>query len=407
MLDRLLLSSVLVTSLAAQPAPAGLQVLEALRSKVTPWESVLDPGGKRRAELAALDAALPGVRVVAIGEQTHGSKEFHEVWLRLVRQLVEHHGFDVVLLETGFLQTLALQEAVARADGDVHDGLVATGFWPAQVESMRGLLAWIRDWNVAHPDAVVTVMGMDPQGPGSAELLAERLSAAGAPAEVAHGATAGIEAWLREEAELEAGERAMLRRAAALLEVESQLAELPLAEGWNLRDRTMAEQVEWALERHDKAIVLAHDAHVRAAGRGPLRPLGGLLEAEFVDGCLRIGTVFAEGSFLAKSLADRPFGSRDDLERLDEQADGIRAFEVEPLAGLPDLLVASQHAFCLVDLREPDEVVARWARRPQRLRLIGGGWNAAWADRAEAVAPAELGDLLVFVREVSASKLLE
>ena len=45
-------------------------------------------------DLEWLDEAIGDARVVAIGESAHGIREFYQLRHRLLRYLVERHGFD-------------------------------------------------------------------------------------------------------------------------------------------------------------------------------------------------------------------------------------------------------------------------------------------------------------------------
>lgn len=55
-------------------------------------------------ELAALDEALEGVRIVLLGENGHGVKQHTEAKVHLVEWLHREHDFDLVLFESGFFE---------------------------------------------------------------------------------------------------------------------------------------------------------------------------------------------------------------------------------------------------------------------------------------------------------------
>lgn len=79
------------------PAPARLstEVLRPLRT--------LDPDGPQE-DLAWLDEAIGDARVVAIGENAHYNRESYRLRHRLMRYLVERHGFGAYAMESGFVE---------------------------------------------------------------------------------------------------------------------------------------------------------------------------------------------------------------------------------------------------------------------------------------------------------------
>ncbi|MCV2365656.1 erythromycin esterase family protein [Paucibacter sp. DJ1R-11] len=73
----------------------------------------LSPADEDFSDLAPLAKELDGVRVLALGEQTHGGREEFMLKLRLLRYLHEKLGFEVLLLESGFYDIGRLSEAMA------------------------------------------------------------------------------------------------------------------------------------------------------------------------------------------------------------------------------------------------------------------------------------------------------
>ncbi|MFD0472221.1 hypothetical protein ACFQ0B_30910 [Nonomuraea thailandensis] len=63
----------------------------------------LDPAAALN-DLEWLDDAIGDARVVAIGESAHYNRETYELRHRLLRYLVERHGFGAYAMETGFTE---------------------------------------------------------------------------------------------------------------------------------------------------------------------------------------------------------------------------------------------------------------------------------------------------------------
>ncbi|MGW2397319.1 erythromycin esterase family protein [Kitasatospora sp. NPDC001664] len=102
------------------------------------------------ARLAAL--LSPAVRVLGLGEPTHGVEAFLDLRNELFRHLVEHCGYRSIALESDCLSALAADAYVAGRTEDL-DHATAHGFshgfgaYPGN----RELLHWMRQWNAAHP----------------------------------------------------------------------------------------------------------------------------------------------------------------------------------------------------------------------------------------------------------------
>lgn len=94
------------------PAAAGASVLAGFPVDLRPLRS-LSPADEDFSDLAPLAKELDGVRVLALGEQTHGGREEFLLKLRLLRFLHEKLGYEVLLLESGFYDIGRLAQAMA------------------------------------------------------------------------------------------------------------------------------------------------------------------------------------------------------------------------------------------------------------------------------------------------------
>ncbi len=52
-------------------------------------------------DLAAFAKKIEGVRILALGEQTHGAGSVFALKTQLIKYLHQHHGFDLFILESG------------------------------------------------------------------------------------------------------------------------------------------------------------------------------------------------------------------------------------------------------------------------------------------------------------------
>ncbi|HEX9334591.1 MAG TPA: hypothetical protein VF892_01850 [Pseudonocardiaceae bacterium] len=106
--------------------------------------------------LAWLDKAIGDARVVAIGESAHYNREFYELRHRLLRYLVERHGFSAYAMETGFVEGWLTDDWV-RIGGGQLGHVMANG-----ITSLMGL--WTRS---RVSEGSVKVSGAAPVGSGS------------------------------------------------------------------------------------------------------------------------------------------------------------------------------------------------------------------------------------------------
>jgi erythromycin esterase len=131
-------------------------------------------------DLAPLDDALADRSVVALGEATHGTREFFQLKHRLLRYLVERQGVRTFAIEANFTETLALDTYVRdgeapidaalpefdalEAEDPAAAGLEGMYFWTWQTEELRALVEWCREFNEGRPlDDQVRFFGFDAQ----------------------------------------------------------------------------------------------------------------------------------------------------------------------------------------------------------------------------------------------------
>jgi erythromycin esterase len=113
-------------------------------------------------DLQPLQRLLRGVRVVGLGETTHGTKEFFQVRHRLSRFLIEAMGFNVLAIEGSFAATRLVNDYVLGAQGDLSAVLTAIGSVMWDVVEFGEVLDWLRRYNrsVGHEQRV-RFLGID------------------------------------------------------------------------------------------------------------------------------------------------------------------------------------------------------------------------------------------------------
>ena len=118
-------------------------------------------------DLEPLRDVFAGARIVALGEATHGTREFSLLKHRLVRFLVQEMGFDGVALEAPWAEANRLNEYVLTGAGDPEELLSGLYLWPWNTREVLDVIEWLRGHNRDATDPV-HFFGLDMQFPGMA-----------------------------------------------------------------------------------------------------------------------------------------------------------------------------------------------------------------------------------------------
>lgn len=381
-------------------------------------------------DMAPLETRLHDARIVAMGEATHGTREFQELKVRMFRFLVEKLGFTVFGIEANWPESLAVNEYVMGGNVDPEQGL-GFGWW--HTEDMSALLRWMRKYNQdpAHTRKL-KFYGFDMQAPGLAESNVLDYLRRVDP-ETIVSATEAFDLLGRwgENKEYEAGAPEVKRRTADTLaavlrrfdERKQEYVRRSSQQDWTMarqnmvivkqaevklgnqgelgrafRDRAMAENVKWILDQEPpgtKMMLWAHNGHVAAAASPDAPnhlPMGGHLREFFGDRLVSCGFIFQQGSFRA----------------VDMTTNKVSAFTVgpPPRGSLDATVAALSIPLLAIDLRRlPEGKAADWFGALHISRQIGGGYSEAtpgvWMHRIPA---ARDFDLLMFVDKTTPSR---
>jgi len=377
-------------------------------------------------DLMPLVQRLKDARIVAMGEATHGTREFQQIKLRMFRFLVEKLGFTVFGIEANWPESLTVNAYVNGEDVDPVPGLGFT--WWKTGEGVA-LLRWMREYNgdPAHTRKL-KFYGFDMQSPGLAEenvgaylrrvapglvkeasevfailgTWGENKEYEDSPAqEVKRPTAVRLEGLLRRFDEREQEWVRMTSREEWTMARQNMVivkqAEVKLGdqgvEGKAYRDRAMAENVKWILDQEPagtKVMLWAHNGHVAAAaapGEEDHLPMGAHLREMFGAGLVSCGFVFGEGSFRA----------------VDMGTNQTSTFTVgrPPKGSVDATLGAVGIPLFAVDVRQ----APGWLAGVHYSRQIGGGYSEAtpgvWMHRVRA---AREWDVLFYVDQTTGSR---
>ncbi|MGN9837723.1 erythromycin esterase family protein [Nonomuraea sp. H19] len=318
--------------------------------------ATLDPRGPLD-DLEWLDEAIGDARVVAIGESGHYNREFYRLRHRLLRYLVERHGFSAYAMESGFVEGRLVDGWVRGGEAQLSQVLAngmtsLMGLWT----QMRAHLEWMRQHNLtaARPvgfygidlsgsnvsllpglDAVIAYLAeADPEhvvdsgiretasafAATSAFSIPEAFAAYGRLAPESKDAlTAGLAGlaarmtarrldYVRRTT-VDEYERAH-RSLSLTVTIDAVVRELsggrPDGIAADIRDAAIADTVEWILRREDRIVVAAHNGHIQRCpvalpGMPPSTTTGMHLAARLGMDYLVIGTTSATGHTLTTS----------------------------------------------------------------------------------------------------------
>lgn len=329
-------------------------------------------------DLAPLGAILGKARIVALGEATHGSREFFTMKHRILELLVREHGFTVFAMEAHVAEADRINDYVVDGIGDPAELLLTMRMWTWNTDEVLDLIQWMREYNLARGsrppvffrgfdlqradtaiaaiDAYLKRVDPDNAAAMSAKFACFRAHATfpgtyrAVSAEERNACAAGLTA-LHDDL---AARREAYTAGSSASEFETILHYARLVvqtEGYGAgrapgRDPWMAENVAWiANVRHpdEKIVLWGHNNHVTTE---PAQRMGTELRRLFpADEMITVGFVFDRGDFWAYTDPTRPIG--------------LHHVEPWPEALYEPLFRATGHARFFVDLRDVPSVEAR------------------------------------------------
>ncbi|MFE7194379.1 erythromycin esterase family protein [Kitasatospora sp. NPDC057541] len=391
--------------------------------------------GAPTADLQPLKEVLAGVRIVGLGEATHGTREFFQLKHRLLEFLVMELGFRTLAMEASASASPAVDAYVRYGIGEADKVLAGLGFWTWRTREVLAVIEWMRAYNRGRPeDEKVRFAGIDPQrcgasltvldsflreaAPAAPERLTTLRSALGVLSTAYPGSFPGARKLVRDAHELvdaleEFGPEAadaieharILVRAADVVTCARRHTD-PLQTAFAARDRHMADAMGVLLEDPSAKVALwAHNCHVMKGRQGGAVPaLGWHLSARNGAAYYALGLLFGSGAFRARRVwpGHRRWTGV-------PPAVGNRIGPPRP-AAVESRLAAACPGDHLVDLRASaaaPAAVRHWLHESQVMRSFGA-LVPRWTYRLSLMptVPAEEYDGLAYVGVSSCSRPL-
>jgi len=408
------------------------KILSSLRQHAIPLTTVKARCGFT--DLQPVKRVIGGARVVALGEATHGTREFFQLKHRLLEFLVTEMGFTTFGIEANWPESLAVNDYVLHGQGDPAKVLAGLHFWTWNTEEVLDQIQWMREYNSRSTNKTKVIFaGFDAQftalaakatkgyltrvDPAFAAEIDPRLMlfekecsdySALSEADVAalHSIAQDLEERLRAEERTYVARstvqewRLACQHARILRQVDDQRrAGDDGKTRYLIRDKAMAENVAWILENEGpqcKMVVWAHNAHVARDPRGifdgAVVSMGMHLARRLGPELVVVGFAFGEGAFQAVVIEE---GDRRPIREVaigpapDNTLDAVLA-----LTGIPVFMV---------DLRHVDENFALWLKEPQITREIGAFFENP-EDMCQTIVPIARYDVLAFVGRTTCAR---
>ncbi|WP_018128273.1 erythromycin esterase family protein [Balneola vulgaris] len=105
---------------------------------------------QQKRDLSGLSDIVGDARIVALGENSHGSSSIYRLKLRMLRYLVEHEGFTLFALEMPTVEADYINNYVLYGQGDIEQVLTKLSYPSWQTQEMIDLIEWLRNYNEQH-----------------------------------------------------------------------------------------------------------------------------------------------------------------------------------------------------------------------------------------------------------------
>ena len=257
-------------------------------------------------------------QIVALGEATHGNKEFQQLRLDVFQVLVEQYGVRAFALEGDFGGCEAVNRYIHGNDSTAAEAVSAIGFAIYCTDEMENLIEWMRSYNASVTQGeVLRFYGFDmEQYAYSYRYLLEALQKTDIKTEE-------LEKIWDNEKNAYADTYSSEQRAEVICKIKDELpsdnaqavhfAELLLQNielGKNMndsgelnmqRDRMMAGNALWILHQeqaigNNRIFISGHNNHVMQCQNAGAPVLGSLLAEELGDSYFAIGTDFYQST---------------------------------------------------------------------------------------------------------------
>lgn len=335
----LILSFVIMFSiLGSSKAIASSDLTRNLKDSLIPIKTTKAESGYE--DLEPLKEVLKDKTIIAMGESTHGTKEFFEMKHRMFEFLVKEMGYRVFAIEAEFGGAQIVNDYILHGKGTIKEAIWALDFWTWSTEEVAKMLEWMKIYNENPMNkSKVKFYGFDIQGiendlvyflqylnefdedislnlkdlvsdfqekvkrfvtNGNKQLIVD-LSSEIVP--IKNMFEENREMFIMESSKGEYDINLQhLNVISQFIELNESLINEEFTKSFNVRDYHMAQNVNWILDYeaenfgNGKVMLWAHNGHI-AKKYGKYIPMGEILSQMFHDKYYALGFCFYKGGF--------------------------------------------------------------------------------------------------------------
>jgi len=163
---------VLLIALTPVPAQVDESTLTAwMKRNARPFDTCTP--SERVSDLRDLRTIVGNARIVALGEGTHGTREFFQLKHRITQYLATEMGFTVFAIEANLPEAWRINDYVLGGPGDPRDLIKGMYFWTWNTEEVLEMVEWMRRFN-ASKRGRIEFTGFDMQFPDTAAAIVRR-----------------------------------------------------------------------------------------------------------------------------------------------------------------------------------------------------------------------------------------
>jgi erythromycin esterase-like protein len=98
-------------------------------------------------DMQPLANVVGDARIVALGEATHGTREFFQLKHRMLEFLASQKGFTIFSIEANMPEAYRLNDFVLNGTGDPRQLLKGMYFWTWNTDEVLDMILWMREFN--------------------------------------------------------------------------------------------------------------------------------------------------------------------------------------------------------------------------------------------------------------------
>lgn len=108
------------------------------------------------------------VKIIGFGEATHGNKEFQELKLHVLKNLVRDHGVSALCFEMDYGEGVIINDYISgNSNMTIEDVFSHIAFKIYHTEQMKETIEWMKEYNDRSVDGKLSFYGFDLQNPES------------------------------------------------------------------------------------------------------------------------------------------------------------------------------------------------------------------------------------------------